>query len=69
MYEQGENEWSIPYETRKEWFNENPGSYFGSIDACGGIGLNVRYASGDLLGCCQSSTGINSSLPFILFVR
>ena len=50
-------------------FNENPGSYFQSIDACGGIGLNVRYSAGDVLGCCQSSTGINSSLPFLLFVR
>ena len=23
MYGKGENEWSIPYETRKEWFKES----------------------------------------------
>jgi hypothetical protein len=32
MYGQGENEWSIPYETRKQWFNENPGSKWAKLD-------------------------------------
>ena len=50
-------------------FNENPGTYFQSIDVCGGIGLNSRYSAGDVIGCCHSSAGINSSLPFLLFVR
>ena len=32
MYEQDENEWSIPYETRKQWFNENPASKWPKLD-------------------------------------
>lgn len=50
-------------------FNENEGSWFQSIDVCGGIGLRFGYASGDYISCCQSSTGLNRSLPFLLFVR
>lgn len=52
-------------------FNENEGQWFSTSDVCGGIGLNgnMSYASGDYIGCCESSKGLNRSLPFLLFVR
>lgn len=32
MYGQDENEWNIPFEIRKQWFDENPASKWPKLD-------------------------------------
>jgi hypothetical protein len=51
------------------WNNENDQ---GSNDTSSGIGLspNARnYSAGDVINCCQSTTGLNRSMAVQIFVR
>ena len=44
----------------------------GSNDVSGGIGMGSGYGSysaGDMIGCCQDTTGINRSARFEMYVR
>jgi len=55
-----------------------PNANMGSDDVTGGIGLNgnqqrttaeYKYSAGDIIGCCQDTSGINRSARVLLFVR
>ena len=59
-------------------WNENggglwPGGNESSNDVGGGIGMRYRgsynYSAGDVIGCCQDSTGINRSARVEIYVR
>jgi len=51
-------------------FNENGDGLPTSNDVSGGIGLSNRaWNAGDIIGCCQSSTGTNSRMGFKWFIR
>jgi hypothetical protein len=48
------------------------GPYRGSDDVSGGIGMDSRYGNfsgGDLIGCCQDTTGINRSARVEVYIR
>ena len=78
------NNQAISNGTRTRWgfgWNENGGGLYpngnmDSDDVAGGIGLNglqqntsLKYSAGDIIGCCQSVTGINRSARVELYVR
>ena len=55
-----------------------PNANMTSDDVTGGIGLNgnqqrttaqYKYSAGDIIGCCQDTSGINRSARVLLFVR
>ena len=55
-----------------------PNANMASDDVTGGIGLNgnqqrttaeYKYSAGDIIGCCQDTSGINRSARVLLFVR
>ena len=56
-------------------WNENGGGLFptgnmGSDDVTGGIGTdNTGYSAGDVIGCCQNTTGINRSARVEIYIR
>jgi hypothetical protein len=54
-------------------FNENTGSWESvpnTNDVSCGIGLQARnYSAGDVIGCCQSTAGTNTSMGFKWFIR
>jgi hypothetical protein len=48
------------------------GPYRGSDDVSGGIGMDSRYGNysgGDMIGCCQDTTGINRSARVEVYIR
>jgi hypothetical protein len=48
------------------------GSVNGSCDVSGGIGMDSRYGNfsgGDLIGCCNDTTGINRSARVEVYIR
>ena len=47
-------------------------AYNGSNDVSGGIGMDAsygNYSAGDIIACCQDTTGINRSARFEMYVR
>ena len=68
-------------DTRTRWgfgWNENGGGLWpngneSSNDVGGGIGMRYRggynYSAGDVIGCCQDSSGINRSARVEIYVR
>lgn len=56
-------------------WNENgggvfPGGIMGSDDVTGGIGTDsTSYSAGDVIGCCQNTTGINRSARVEIYIR
>src|SRR5210317_2145710 len=68
-------------DTRSRWgfgWNENggglwPGGNESSNDVGGGIGMRYRggynYSAGDVIGCCQDSSGINRSARVEIYVK
>jgi hypothetical protein len=68
-------------DTKSRWgfgWNENGGGLWpngdeGSNDVGGGIGMRYRgsynYSAGDVIGCCQDSSGINRSARVEIYVR
>lgn len=56
-------------------WNENGGGLYpngvtGSDDVSGGIGLSAgSYSAGDIINCCQDTTGINRSARVEVYVR
>jgi hypothetical protein len=43
---------------------------FNSIDVSGGIGMGqTARSAGDVIGCCQTTTGLNRAMQFYLFGR
>lgn len=70
--------------TRVRWgfgWNENGGGLYpngnmDSDDVSGGIGMNglqqntsLLYSAGDIIGCCQDSSGINRSARVEIYIR
>ena len=63
---------------RTRWgfgWNENgggvfPGGNMGSDDVMGGIGMaNGSYSSGDLINCCNNTTGVNRTARVEIYIR
>ena len=63
---------------RTRWgfgWNENgggvfPGGNMGSDDVMGGIGMaNGSYSSGDLINCCNNTTGVNRTARVEIYLR
>ncbi len=62
-------------------WNENGGGLYpngnmGSDDVAGGIGMEgvqqntaAKYSAGDVIGCCQDTSGINKSARVEVYVR
>lgn len=53
-------------------FPGSSGSYRGSNDVSGGIGMDSsygNYSAGDYISCCQDTTGINRSARVEIYVR
>lgn len=53
--------WGLLYNNENDFF---------TIDVTGGIGMNLgSYSAGDVIGCCQSSTGLNRTMRVLFFGR
>lgn len=78
------NNQAISNGTRTRWgfgWNENGGGLYpngnmDSDDVAGGIGMNgvqqntgAKYSAGDVIGCCQDTTGINRSARVEVYIR
>jgi hypothetical protein len=70
--------WGFGWNENGEGLYVNPatmasvGSVNGSCDVSGGIGMDSRYGNfsgGDLIGCCNDTTGINRSARVEVYIR